>query len=439
MKHSIFYSWQSDLDPAFTRNFIEEVLGKAVKDLNRSDSITVEAVMDRDTAGVGGTPGISETIFQKIRNCDVFVGDVSIVDATKSRKDAGFIRALTAAVAGVVLEHATRADRQIKRPAPNPNVLLELGYAAANIGWNRVILVQNTAYGDISALPFDLRGRRVVPFNLSSRESRVDHRARLREELGIALKRALDGMLTATVWRGMEERRWFGFWHTPDRPARHNTLLVREVGSSGFYFHLSLIDGARTGSVAGHANYTGPDSAYAFIERKGDHGGCEIKFRRSFDGKERKIQVEETAGCNSFKGLGASFDGIYTCSNDLLFDYGALSELDLQRLYTITGKYYRAFVDSFQAISEQRSEDLFVAKVYSGGAKGLFRFFGGIVMKGEFGQLWAAYVDQEIIRYFTTEPEFKQKLPVTIARWVEGLEYKTVEYMTEVNRIPGVL
>ena len=44
--------------------------------------------------------------------------------------------------------------RLVKRPAPNPNVLLELGYAAASIGSNRVILVQNTAFGDISTLSF---------------------------------------------------------------------------------------------------------------------------------------------------------------------------------------------------------------------------------------------------------------------------------------------
>ena len=52
-----------------------------------------------------------------------------------------------------VLEHVA-AYRLVKRPAPNPNVFLELGYAAASIGWNRLILVQNTAFGDISTLSF---------------------------------------------------------------------------------------------------------------------------------------------------------------------------------------------------------------------------------------------------------------------------------------------
>ena len=66
MKHVIFYSWQSDLDPALTRNFIEDALTRAIKTLNRDKDVFVEAVIDRDTSGVAGTPGIAETIFQKI-------------------------------------------------------------------------------------------------------------------------------------------------------------------------------------------------------------------------------------------------------------------------------------------------------------------------------------------------------------------------------------
>ena len=40
---------------------------------------------------------------------------------------------------------------------PNPNVLLELGYATAKIGWERVVLVLNTAYGDPDNPMFDLK------------------------------------------------------------------------------------------------------------------------------------------------------------------------------------------------------------------------------------------------------------------------------------------
>jgi hypothetical protein len=39
---------------------------------------------------------------------------------------------------------------------PNPNVLIELGFAARSIGWERTILVINNAYGSASDLPFDI-------------------------------------------------------------------------------------------------------------------------------------------------------------------------------------------------------------------------------------------------------------------------------------------
>jgi hypothetical protein len=41
--------------------------------------------------------------------------------------------------------------------APNPNVLVEYGYALARHGVQRLLLVMNTAFGSPSELPFDLR------------------------------------------------------------------------------------------------------------------------------------------------------------------------------------------------------------------------------------------------------------------------------------------
>lgn len=45
------------------------------------------------------------------------------------------------------------------RATPNPNVLVELGYAAHSLGWDRIIVVVNTAHGAIEELPFDFRAR----------------------------------------------------------------------------------------------------------------------------------------------------------------------------------------------------------------------------------------------------------------------------------------
>jgi predicted nucleotide-binding protein len=119
MEAVIFYSWQSDLPNNTNRSFIQIALENAAQRIREDKSISVEPVVDRDTSGVPGTPDIAHTIFEKIDRADVFVCDVTIVNSQTSTS----------------------------RPTPNPNVLIELGYAWKALGNQRVLLVQNTAYG----------------------------------------------------------------------------------------------------------------------------------------------------------------------------------------------------------------------------------------------------------------------------------------------------
>jgi hypothetical protein len=55
-----------------------------------------------------------------------------------------------------------KADEVRFRPTPNPNVLIELGYDARDLGWDRIICAFNAAYGDLSDLLFDIRNRRII-------------------------------------------------------------------------------------------------------------------------------------------------------------------------------------------------------------------------------------------------------------------------------------
>src|SRR5436305_3979267 len=110
----IFYSWQSDLPNAVNRSFIEKALETAIKSVRNDDSIQIEPVIDRDTSGVPGSPDIAGTILEKIEQSQIFVCDVSIINLD-----------------------------QPSRPTPNPNVLVELGYALRALGPQRVIMVLN--------------------------------------------------------------------------------------------------------------------------------------------------------------------------------------------------------------------------------------------------------------------------------------------------------
>jgi hypothetical protein len=139
---TVFYAWQSDLPTRDNRNFIESALESALKNIHRTDSIQRSPRLDKDTKGVAGIPDIAATILEKIRAADAFVADVSFVGSTSPHGGAG----------GAAVSAGERM--------PNPNVMIELGYALSELGWERIILVLNTATGKPEELPFDLRNRR---------------------------------------------------------------------------------------------------------------------------------------------------------------------------------------------------------------------------------------------------------------------------------------
>ncbi len=124
MSEHIFYSWQSDCPSNTNRAFILAALEKAIKEIHMDESTDVDPVIDRDTLGLAGSPDISQSIFSKIDMASVFVCDVTIIDSMAAR------------------------------PTPNPNVLIELGYAVKYLGWNRVIMAMNTEFGKPEDLPF---------------------------------------------------------------------------------------------------------------------------------------------------------------------------------------------------------------------------------------------------------------------------------------------
>jgi hypothetical protein len=162
MRRIVFYSWQSGLPNSANRGLIQTALEEAAAMIATDDAVAVEPVVDRDTQNVPGSPDIASTIFSKIITADILVADVSIV---------------------------TRSEQM--RPAPNPNVLLELGYALKAIGHERVILVFNRASGKIEELPFDLRTRRVISYEMPEEATeRASERKRLRGQLEAALRAA---------------------------------------------------------------------------------------------------------------------------------------------------------------------------------------------------------------------------------------------------------
>lgn len=141
----VFFSWESDLSANKTKKLIEEIIFRAKEKLSGK----IELIPDEATRNKFGSPEITDSIFQKIHECDLFIADVSIVGSyiSPNEKD---------------------EDDAEENSFSNPNVLLELGYAAAVLGWERCICFANSYSGDISKLPFDLNHRRITDISYES-------------------------------------------------------------------------------------------------------------------------------------------------------------------------------------------------------------------------------------------------------------------------------
>jgi hypothetical protein len=135
MPHTLFFSWQSDTPAKIGLELVEEALGLAIaalaEDAEIEKAIRDEGLMvDRDTQGVPGVPPIVDTIFDKIDAATIFVPDLTFV--------------------------ATRIGG---RPTPNPNVLVEYGWALKALTYARIVPVMNVAFGEPTpeTMPFDMR------------------------------------------------------------------------------------------------------------------------------------------------------------------------------------------------------------------------------------------------------------------------------------------
>lgn len=157
-KITVFYSWQSWTERKNNYNFIGDAIKEAIKP---TDSLTYDLTLDRDTLDTSGAVTIVDTIFEKIEKCYIFICDVTPVATLPTDKN----------------------NNQI----PNPNVLLELGFAVAHIGWSRVILVANSANLRIEELPFDLRGRKLLRYRLGNEETRAETKRKFSNDIRDAI------------------------------------------------------------------------------------------------------------------------------------------------------------------------------------------------------------------------------------------------------------
>ena len=134
-KYSLFYSWQSD------KHDVKNIIAKALRRIqNRFLTEGIELIIDQDARERIGTEDIAVSVLNKIKECDIFLGDVTPVTFISSKSG------------------------EIKR-MPNSNVMYEYGFAKGAKGHKRAILVAYLSEGEtIAQLPFDINHDKIIPF-----------------------------------------------------------------------------------------------------------------------------------------------------------------------------------------------------------------------------------------------------------------------------------
>jgi hypothetical protein len=143
----IFFCWQNHLDNKLHRFLIRDALNASIGKIQSELPDGTDCILrqDSDTFDRAGSVDIANMILQKIQNSTIVVGDVTPV----------------------------LYDVEKNYFYPNPNVMLELGYAAKSLGWNRIICLFNKAFCQTEILPFDIRHRRITSYhckNLSQKK-----------------------------------------------------------------------------------------------------------------------------------------------------------------------------------------------------------------------------------------------------------------------------
>jgi len=165
MEYHIFYSWQSDNDKIHKLGQKEAVLDAieiAKETIEKERGITL--YIDQATRDTSGAINIVESIEQKIKQCDIFIADITIIN------------------------NGTKKFRKTS----NPNVMFELGMGTETVGWNSIIFVLNENFGDFDDLPFDIKTRRTIKFKLKKISNKNIDTGTLSKDLTVAISTCLN-------------------------------------------------------------------------------------------------------------------------------------------------------------------------------------------------------------------------------------------------------
>ncbi|MEI2694126.1 MAG: hypothetical protein V9E90_03580 [Saprospiraceae bacterium] len=192
MSFKVFYAWQSDTPKEFNWRFIGDCIKEAITLLKKTyPDNSPDFIYSRDTKGDPGWPNIPESVYDKIAECDVFIGDLSVI--------------------GIIPTNPPK-------PQLNSNVVSELSYALAKISEERIINVMNEYYGrptEPDVIPFDFAQRRFPILYKLSTDNLTDRKT-IKKTLINKLFYAIKLIFDTELERQKQEFDPFDTWKTWD-------------------------------------------------------------------------------------------------------------------------------------------------------------------------------------------------------------------------------
>src|SRR5262249_1138115 len=142
---------------------IRDAAQDACKRISDDKTNPWQVTLDSDTQGEAGMCDIPNTILKKIEKSDIMLADLTLVG---------------------------RIDGEREKLTPNPNVVFELGSAAAKMAFPSLIGVMNEAFGSVDGQMFDTKRRGCITYECpaGSERSAIE---KVRKSLSADLEKAI--------------------------------------------------------------------------------------------------------------------------------------------------------------------------------------------------------------------------------------------------------
>jgi hypothetical protein len=219
-------------------------------------------------------------------------------------------------------------------------------------------------------------------------------------------------------------KKWKGKW---EREVWGNqaTLEITKIKGNKLTFRIFAIAGANIGELKGTAKAKGKKASFK------DGTNCTLEFTLTDD----YIEVAQKEGdCGS--GNGVTYAGKYkhekfSSDEEMTTDLAELKILSQEEdiiFRELVENKYNAFVNSAQSTKKCNDLDNFQAKVTCNHIPGLNGVMESIIMVDKNHSIWAAVLEEGKVYYFTTDSNFKDKLPNTIDQWREKFKDNKIVY-----------